>query len=173
MVIAIIGILAAILIPAIGAVSKRANIGASKAQLSAYANAILLFKNEYKYFPFPDAHVDRGANINELSTNFVETLSARTEDGEPIATGGNRKRIAFHDFAQNEFLFFNERYDFSRIVDRFNNDQLFIAIDGDGDGRIVVPDPDNPGMTMEVRTPVTAYAEENLDVGGPDYFLYD
>lgn len=52
MVIAIIGILAGILIPTVGAVRKQANIAASKAQLSSYVNAIQLFKGEYNYYPF-------------------------------------------------------------------------------------------------------------------------
>jgi prepilin-type N-terminal cleavage/methylation domain-containing protein len=50
MVIAIIGILAGILIPTVGAVRKQANVAASKAQLSQYVNAIQLFKGEYRYY---------------------------------------------------------------------------------------------------------------------------
>ena len=52
MVIAIIGILAGILIPSVGAVRKQANIAASKSQLSSYVNAIQMFKGEYGYLPF-------------------------------------------------------------------------------------------------------------------------
>ena len=51
MVIAIIGILAGILIPTVGAVRKQANIAASKSQLSNYVNAIGMFKSEYKFYP--------------------------------------------------------------------------------------------------------------------------
>ncbi|MFW6218206.1 MAG: hypothetical protein ACOC4K_04345, partial [Verrucomicrobiota bacterium] len=60
----------------------------------------------------------------------------------------------------------------TQIADRFNNRQIKIAIDGDGDGRLTVPEPSGSG-TKEIRTPVTAYVEENDEVGGPDYYLYD
>ena len=59
MVIAIIGILAGILIPTIGAVRQQANIAASKAQLSAYVNAIQMFKGEYGYLPFVSGKSDK------------------------------------------------------------------------------------------------------------------
>ena len=58
MVIAIIGILAGILIPTIGAVRKQANVAASKSVLSNYVNAIQLFKGEYSYFPFVTGGTD-------------------------------------------------------------------------------------------------------------------
>ena len=52
MVIAIIGILAGILIPTVGAVRTQANLAASRAQLSNYVNAIQMFKGEYGFLPF-------------------------------------------------------------------------------------------------------------------------
>ena len=59
MVIAIIGILAGILIPTVGAVRTQANLAASKAQLSNYVTAITMFKGEYGYYPFSDAQTNK------------------------------------------------------------------------------------------------------------------
>ena len=67
MVIAIIGILAGILIPTVGAVRKQANTAASKAQLSAYVNAIQMFKGEYGYLPFVTGNSDKEVDLSSAS----------------------------------------------------------------------------------------------------------
>ena len=168
MVIAIIGILAGILIPTVGAVRTQANKAASKAQLSNYVTAITMFKGEYGYYPFSDAQADDGANINSLSSDFIETLSGRNDSGETISTGGNRRRIAFHSFSESEFFYNDDdTIDVNILADRFNNSQIFIAIDGDGDGEVSVP-----GNT-KLKSPVTAYVLEDTDTGAPAYSLYD
>ena len=178
MVIAIIGILAGILIPTVGAVRTQANIAASKAQLSNYVTAITMFKGEYGYYPFTDAQVNSGKIVNDLEDDFIETLSGRDENGESSSEGGNRRRIAFHSFSESEF-FINilDKVDFTVVADRFNNDQIYIVIDGDGDNEITVPDPSSPfSKTKTLKSPITAYTLE-VDTddapSAPSYFLYD
>ena len=168
MVIAIIGILAGILVPTVGAVRTQANLAASKAQLSNYVTAITMFKGEYGYYPFSKAQSNGGANINSLSDDFIETLSGRNDSGNTIATGGNRRRIAFHSFSESEFfLKDDDTYDYSIIADRFNNSQIFIAIDGNGDGEVSVPG------NSELKSSVTAYVVKDTDTDAPGYSLYD
>jgi prepilin-type N-terminal cleavage/methylation domain-containing protein len=172
MVIAIIGILAGILIPTVGAVRKQANIAASKSQLSNYVTAITMFKGEYGYFPFPDAQVNSGKNVNDLTDDFIETLSGRDDSGDAVTSGGNRRSIAFHSFSESEFLLGDDdTVDDSTIADRFNNTNIFIVIDGDGDNEVTVPQTSGSG-TKEIKTSVTAYVSEGAD-GAPDYYLYD
>lgn len=177
MVIAIIGILAGILIPVVGVVREKANIAASKSQLSGYANAIGLFKGEYNYYPFSDAQQDGGATIPAIGvTEFIGTLSATTLDGSRISSGdeyyGNRRLISFYDFSDSDFLEGDSST--GEIADRFDNTNIFIAIDGDGDGTINgLPDPDGGG-NKEVRTKVTAYVlNDSSTPDTPDYYLYD
>lgn len=176
MVIAIIGILAGILIPTVGAVRKQANIAASKSQLSNYVTAITMFKGEYGFFPFSEAQADGGADINSLSEDFIETLSGRDAAGAAVSTGGNRRSIGFHSFSESEFFVrADDTIDDSVIVDRFNNDQIFIAIDGDGDGDVVVPATSGTG-TKTLKAAVTAYvvAVDTDDApDAPAYYLYD
>ena len=168
MVIAIIGILAGILIPTVGAVRTQANLAASKAQLSNYVTAITMFKGEYGYYPFSDAQTNNGANINSLSNDFIETLSGRNDSGNSISTGGNRRRVAFHSFSESEFFYKDDdTIDVSTLADRFNNSQIFIAIDGDGDGEVSVP-----GNT-KLKSPVTAYVVTDTTTDAPGYSLYD
>ncbi|HBO57969.1 MAG TPA: prepilin-type cleavage/methylation domain-containing protein [Opitutae bacterium] len=175
MVIAIIGILAGILIPTVSAVKRQANVAASKSQLSQYVNAIQLFKGEYGYYPFADAHVDSGKNINSLSDDFIETLSGRgATDGVSTSVGGNRREITFHSFSEAEFyLQSNGTVDPTKIADRLNNMKIFIVIDGDGDGKVTVPSASGGQGTQELRTSVTAYVEADSEYGYPDYYLYD
>lgn len=178
MVIAIIGILAGILIPTVGAVRKQANIAASKSQLSSYVTAITMFKGEYGYFPFSAAHVTGdtggGVNVNSLSDDFIQTLSGR--DGSTVVQeGGNRRSIAFHSFSESEFLLDDEGQVVTplTIADRFSNTNIFIVIDGDGDNKL------KTGLGDEVRTSVTAWvvgvpdSADDPAAGAPGYKLYE
>lgn len=172
MVIAIIGILAGILIPTVGAVRKQANIAASKAQLSNYVTAITMFKGEYGYFPFITGTGDLTTNVNSTSSDFIETLSGRN-DGGAVSSGGNRRSIGFHSFSETEFLLNDDdTIDESTIADRFNNSNIFIVVDGNGDGKISVPNVSGSG-SKELRASVTAYASEDALTGAPAYYLYD
>jgi len=178
-VVAIIGILASILIPTVGAVRNQAKKAASKSQLNQYVNAIQMFESEYGYYPTfgqsgggSDITVDLS---NEgTSTQFIETLSGRdANSGERKAYGGNRKAIQFHDFAEGEFAFkegTDERKE-TQLADRFNNTNIQIMIDADGDGR-VKPSPDCDKVSgKEMQTPVTAWVESNEE-DAPCYALW-
>ena len=178
MVIAIIGILAGILIPTVGAVRKQANIAASKSQLSNYVTAITMFKGEYGYFPFTDAQVTGdskgGKNVNSLNDDFIQTLSGR--DGSTVVQeGGNRRSIGFHSFSESEFLLDDNDQVATplTIADRFSNTNIFIVIDGDGDNKL------KTGLGDEVRTSVTAWvvavpdSADDPAAGAPNYKLYE
>lgn len=180
MVIAIIGILASILLPVVNLVREKAKIAASKTQLSGYVNAIGMFKGEYNYYPFSEAHQDGGETIPSIGQDeFVGTLSGRKLDGTSLTSEeakdfGNRRMQSFYDFPESDFKGGSSAS--GEIADRFNNTRIFIAIDGDGDGIIKgVPAPEGSG-NIEIRAKVTAYVlddtEDDLGVT-PDYYLYD
>ena len=177
MVIAIIGILAGILIPTVGAVRKQANVAASKAQLSAYVNAIQMFKGEYGYLPFVTGNSDKKVDLSSSSMceEFMETLSGRSSTtGDVLTTpiGGNRRLISFLSFSESEFfLDDSDVVDPTQISDRFNNTNIIIVIDGNGDRKVKVKD--SAGNDKEVRALVSAYVEDNDDIGAPRYSLAD
>ncbi len=184
MVIAIIGILAGILIPTVGAVRKQAKIAQSKTQLQNYVNAIQLFKAEYKYYPFVagqtgdsyDYQLSSGTN----SEDFIKTLSARDprSPADTVAVGGNRRRQSFHSFSENEFLFDQDTdtYSTTQLADAFDNVNIVIVIDTDGDN-IVDPSPTDSSLTVPsggVRTPITAYVDsDSSNPKNPTYSLWD
>jgi len=177
MVIAIIGILAGILIPTVGAVRKQANTAASKAQLSAYVNAIQMFKGEYGYLPFVIGNSDKIVDLSSASMceEFMETLSGRSSTTGKVLTtpiGGNRRLISFLSFSESEFfLDDSDEVDPTQIADRFNNTKITIVIDGDGDRKVTVID--SMGEDKEIRALVSAYVEEDDDIGAPRYSLAD
>ena len=179
-VIAIIGILASIVIPAIGKVRENANIVASKANLSGYVNAIGLFKGEYNYYPFPKAHADGGDTIPNIGeAKFVAELSATKLEGGRLTSAevasnnyGNRNLLSFYDFSESDFKDGDSTS--GLIADRFENTNIFIAIDGDGDGIVEgMPDPEG-GAVKQIRTKVTAYVQNDTTTPEtPDYYLYE
>jgi prepilin-type N-terminal cleavage/methylation domain-containing protein len=175
MVIAIIGILAGILIPSVGAVRKQANIAASKAQLSSYLNAIQMFKGEYGYLPFVESSSDETLDLsqNAKSTEFIETLSGRNATtGATKNVGGNRRFIGFHSFSESEFFIDDsDETDETQIADRFNNTKITIVIDGDGDSEITVKD--SQGRNKDIKALVSAYVEADDTLGAPAYSLAD
>ena len=177
MVIAIIGILAGILIPTVGAVRKQANIAASKAQLSAYVNAIQMFKGEYGYLPFVTGNSDEEVDLSSagMCGKFMETLSGRSSTTGKVLTtpiGGNRRLISFLSFSESEFfLDDSDAIDPTRIADRFNNTKITIVIDGDGDQKVTVKD--SMDQDKEIRALVSAYVEKDDDIGAPRYSLAD
>jgi prepilin-type N-terminal cleavage/methylation domain-containing protein len=177
MVIAIIGVLAGILIPTIGAVRQQANIAASKSQLSAYVNAIQMFKGEYGYLPFVSGKSDKEIDLSSASMceEFMETLSGRSSTTGKVLTapiGGNRRLISFLSFSESEFfLDDSDAVDPTRIADRFNNTNIIIVIDGDGDQKVTVKD--SMDEDKEIRALVSAYVEKDDDTGAPRYSLAD
>ena len=177
MVIAIIGILAGILIPTVGAVRQQANTAASKAQLSAYVNAIQMFKGEYGYLPFVSGKSDKEIDLSSASMceEFMETLSGRSSTTGKVLTapiGGNRRLISFLSFSESEFfLDDSDAVDPTRIADRFNNTDIIIVIDGDGNQKVTVKD--SLGKDKEIRALVSAYVENDDDIGAPRYSLAD
>ena len=177
MVIAIIGILAGILIPTVGAVRTQANLAASRAQLSNYVNAIQMFKGEYGYLPFVSGNSDERVDLSSVSAckEFMETLSARSSTTGRVLTtpvGGNRRLISFLSFSESEFfLDESDEVDPSQIADRFNNTKITIVIDGNGDQRVTVKD--SSGKNKEIRALVSAYVDDDDEIGAPRYSLAD
>lgn len=178
MVIAIIGILAGILIPTVGAVRKQANVAASKSQLSNYVTAMTMFKGEYGYFPLVSGTADSDEiDLLTESDDFIKALSGRdpTSGAQvPITeAGGNRRLIAFHSFAESEFQL-NAAGDAivpDQLADRFDNPNIFIVVDTDGDGFVA---PSGPTSSEgRIKTNVTAYVSRNNNDDYVEYKLWD
>lgn len=180
-VIAIIVILAGILIPAVGQVRKKTDIATSKATISQYLAALHAFKSEYGFFPFSQKLDSSGHISMDTASNseiFYQTLSARSlsDINKSVAEEGNRRRIQFYTFSESEISdgLENDSVPENMIVDRFGNNRIYFVFDHNGDGALIVPDPDgSANVTKEIRGTVTAYVRENSAINAPSYYLYD
>lgn len=151
-VIAIIGILAAILIPTVSSVRVSANKAKTKVQFSQWVAAIEAFRGEYRYYP---AFGSTSANlVNPVGQNtsgsgvhfFHDILAAKRRDGSalPALTSStnavqpeaqNRKRIVFYSFTEEDFTPPDATTP-NLIRDAFDNTEIAVVVDGNLDGKI-------------------------------------
>lgn len=156
-VIAIIGILAGILIPTVGAVRKQANIAATRSQFNNYINAMLQFRSEYGFMPFIGSNQNNAFEFDLSSSGnsetFLQTLTARDADGSLVTppVGGNRRQISFMSISDNELL--NPESSTRQIVDRFLNPNITVFINGDGSG-VMRNMPKDGATNTTVRSPI-------------------
>ena len=144
-VIAIIGILAAILIPTVGKVRESARKAKVRTQLNQWSVAIETFRSEYGYYP--DFTTQTGSKVNGGSFSatfsaahfFHDVLGGRRRDGsqpatpvatDPVGTNHNRKRIVFTTFGPEEV---NTG---GKIIDAFGNEDIAVILDTNYDGII-------------------------------------
>lgn len=136
-VIAIIGILAAILIPAIGLVGTNVDKSADRAEFLALANSLKQYKSRYGYWP----PVLRGSGDDSLVAvgtgdsldNLFIAVTGRTKEGalpSDEASIQNRTRARFGELSA---LYDPES---GELRDRSGSNQIFIVIDQNGDGII-------------------------------------
>lgn len=125
-VIAIIGILAAIVIPTVGNARISASRAKTKAQFSQWAAAMELFRQEYGFYPTIDV------NGRVDPERFATALSGRSISGAQATNlYGNTKRITFYALATDDL---SEAGD--ELVDAFGNTQIGVRVDSNRDGVI-------------------------------------
>jgi len=135
-VIAIIGILAAILIPTVGAAKKAALKSKTRVQFTQWASAMTLFKNEYGYYPGVAAS---GASSGLVDTTyFLANLTGRDYQGT-VLTGanlkGNTKAGSYYSVADSELLKSGTTVQ-NTLIDAFGNSSIMVMVDADGNGVI-------------------------------------
>lgn len=148
-VIAIIGILAAILIPTVGAVRKSANNAKTKVRFSQWATAIEAFKQDYGYYPnltgtATSPNTDRAINLGidaAARTVFAELLTGKHVDGSALtdASAGtalyqNKRRSSYYTFSADEIM--TSGATVSAFRDAFQNEDIVIIIDYGNDGMV-------------------------------------
>ena len=150
-VIGIIGILAAIFVPAAGAARTSLTKTKTKARFNEWITAIGQYKNSYGFYPTfgqtstsstSDLHVNLGDGSN--SDAFVKTLSGRDpETGDKITgaerTKYNRKAQSFCDFSTEDFTQEDGFIDFTKIADGFGNNNIHVVMDTTDNKRVQIP----------------------------------
>jgi prepilin-type N-terminal cleavage/methylation domain-containing protein len=149
-VVAIIGILAALVIPTVNSGRASANRAKCRVQFAQWAAAIEAFRHEYGHYPAfaVDDLVNGGAGSDAGSQHvFHDVLAGKRRDGSalPAASAANpqspeaqnRKRIAFFAFTESEFTAEH------LLQDAFGNTVIAVLIDRNLDG--VINGSDYPG----------------------------
>lgn len=142
-VIAIIGILAALIFPAVRSARVSANKARTKVQFSQWAAAMEGFRGEYGYYPAFDstALVNGGATTAITGDHpFHDILAGRKRDGSPLLPAGpaatqNRKLISFYSFSDADFT--NASSPTPNLLrDAFDNTEIAVLVDKNLDGVI-------------------------------------
>jgi prepilin-type N-terminal cleavage/methylation domain-containing protein len=162
-VIAIIGILAAIIIPTVGAVKTSANKAKTRVQFNQWAAGIGLFKQDYGYYPFFSGSTpptnDANFDLNNSTTRqrFVEILLGKKVDGTALTNSAqgeplwqNKRKSSYYSFSDNELVITGTTI-VDAVKDAFGNIQMVGVIDYDGNGII-----DNAALVTNVRAGETA-----------------
>ena len=174
-VISIIALLAAILLPALGAARASALKARTRVQFSQWAAAMEQFRQEYGCYPAIAADGKLATAADTLQ--FIRTLGGCNPDGSAVASAadlnGNLKRIAFCAFAEAD-LFDPDRPDGvsdhsgnELLRDGFGNTEIGVLVDRNGDG-FIRPADDGPVTAVRTAQGSASFApaEADLPAGG-------
>ena len=151
-VIAIIGILAAILFPALGAAKTATNKAKTRSMFAQWSTSMGLFKNEYGYYPI----IGTGNKID--TTKFAGALTGRKMDGTKYLTNndanlcGNSKMLSFYSLSTSDLDTATQ----TSIVDAFGNTDIAFLVDSDGNGVISGTSPEALVAVAPLGSTVTA-----------------
>lgn len=158
-VVAIIGILAAVLLPTVRSARTTANKGKTRAQFAAWATGFEQFRQEYGSYPqlFPNGAqklVNQNATTQTTGNHlFHDVLAGVRRDGMPLqgvatgtptpAIGQNTRRIRFVSFTDQDFVLQADvtagrapANQLNFIRDAFYNTQIAVVTDSNLDGFI-------------------------------------
>ena len=145
-VIAIIGVLAGVLFPAIGGIRKRARQSSAQTAFSQWASGIARYKQTYGFYPnIGGTYVTNLDTLHDLSDaavngRFVRALSGRQPTGTALAVADrralNRNADEFVAFGRDDFEDPANFSDASRLVVRFNNRRIRVIFDTDNNTSI-------------------------------------
>ncbi len=149
-VIAVIGLLAALIFPNVRAAKVAANKAKTRVQFNQWAAAFEGFRGEYGYYPV--LHSSNLVNPPGQDTDpsalhlFHDILAARRRDGSalPAYTAGtnsqfpeaqNRKLVLFHSFSDSDFTIAGSPAP-QLLRDAFDNTEVAVLVDRNLDGII-------------------------------------
>lgn len=134
-VLAVIGLLTAILIPSTSTARVAAKRAKTRVQFSQWAAAMELFRQEYGYYPA----IDGGSGGKVVPGIFAGALTGRSVDGLSPATAGqlagNARQLRFYHMGESEL-----NGNRTELADGFGNTDLAVIYDKNGDGIVGTAD---------------------------------
>lgn len=162
-VIAIIGLLAALLVPVIGTAMQKVQITTMRSKYSGWVSAIEQYKSVYDYYPIlnkgasvgDDEHYNLGEG--ETGLNFVKALSGRDpETGDKLSKEDqrsfNRRGRSFCDFSPEDFTQEDGTVDYTTLADTFGNTNIHVVMDTDDNKHIIIPSEYMPEDATEAES---------------------
>ena len=144
--IAIIGVLAAALFPAIGGIRKRARQSSAQTAFSQWASGLAKYRQTYGFYPnIGSTYVTTTDTLHDLGDavingRFVRAMSGRQPTGTALSQADrrllNRNAEEFVAFGRDDFEDPNSFSDASRLVDRFGNRKIRVIFDTDNNTSI-------------------------------------
>jgi len=139
-VITIIGVLVGLIIPGVSRTQITALKATSSAFLKSMGTALEQYKTEYGYFPdFLTERERTNLNDGSYSDSMVKALTGKDPDGNSLTQSDrktfNRRARLFMTFDNNNLKKANPTAPW-KIIDSFENPNIYICVDGDGDGFI-------------------------------------
>ena len=147
-VIAIIGIMAGMLFPAINAVKRKSKIATSQSTFSQWCTAVNRYKSVYGFYPNIGTAYSTSADtlhkLEEVTTTqkFIKALSGKNPSGTALSTADrtslNRNAEEFCAFSKDDYAFYSSTIDTvnTLLVDKFGNYKIRVVFDTDSTGSI-------------------------------------
>lgn len=156
-VIAILGILAALLFPGLSSARRSAVRAKMKVQFAQWTAASESFRNEYGHYPLCDPGGLVNGGVTETDHLFYDLLAGRKRSGaalpvDDVALVQNRKRIAFHAFGDDELT------SDGLVCDVSGNTALAVLTDRDLDGII------KPGVDFTTLPALDGLTPASVDI---------
>lgn len=127
-VMAVLGILAAIIIPTVSGARNSADRAATKAQFNQWVAAMELYRQEYGFYP--DIAVDGRVDAERFAAELTgQTLAGNSVHGR--STWGNHKGLSFYALSAGDL---DETG--TALVDAFGNTDIAVRVDTNRNGRI-------------------------------------
>jgi prepilin-type N-terminal cleavage/methylation domain-containing protein len=148
-VIAIIGILAAALFPAINSVKKKAKISTGQTTFQQWCAGVTRYKSVYGFYPnIGTSYATATDSLHKLETgaglNFVKALYGKNPSGTPLSGTATGERAKFNRNAEEFCAFGKDDYELfdasvntaGKLMDKFGNINIRVVFDTDGNGTI-------------------------------------
>jgi prepilin-type N-terminal cleavage/methylation domain-containing protein len=179
-VIAIIGILAAILFPAVSAVRKRAKIATSQTTFQQWCTAVNRYKNTYGFYPniggggagTYDTSADSVFKLEDgTGLKFIQAMQGKSASGKSLdptqRTNYNRNAESFCAFAKDDFISYGADVDTKGLLcDRFGNINIRVLFDTDSTGSI--KQVTKSGYLTQSKLPDDLYSAKSENTSGID-----
>jgi prepilin-type N-terminal cleavage/methylation domain-containing protein len=146
-VIAIIGIMAGMLFPAINAVKRKSKIATSQSTFSQWCTSVNRYKSVYGFYPNIGSSYNSSADsIHKLddtavTLKFVKALSGKAPSGSALSTTDrtslNRNAEEFCAFSKEDYAYYSTAIDTNTLLaDKFGNYVIRVIFDTDSTGTI-------------------------------------